>query len=82
MFVQLKLRSGGWCVFVTFFIFIDFVPSFAQVAYYSFFITIFQIGWACVQISHLALIPQLVQTESGRTTLNGLRWVVGDVCFD
>ena len=36
--------------------------------YYSCFIVLFQFGWACVQISHLALVTQL----SGRPDLDRL----------
>lgn len=31
------------------------------------------IGWACVQINHLALIPQITANEDTRTQLVGLR---------
>lgn len=43
--------------------------------YYGLFIVIFQFGWAIVQISHLALIPELTGNRSERTTLNGLRYL-------
>lgn len=45
----------------------------ARVIYYIPFIMIFQIGWACVQISHLALIPELARADAERTILNGIR---------
>ena len=35
----------------------------AQMVYYSAFIVVFQFGWACVQISHLALITDLTGTS-------------------
>uniref|UniRef100_A0A914WRW1 Uncharacterized protein n=1 Tax=Plectus sambesii TaxID=2011161 RepID=A0A914WRW1_9BILA len=38
------------------------------------FIMIFQFGWAAVQISHLALIPELSKVDSSRTTMNSLRY--------
>lgn len=34
--------------------------QYAQMIYYSGFVIIFQFGWAAIQISHLALIPELV----------------------
>ena len=38
-------------------------PS-TQMFYYSAFIVVFQFGWACVQISHLALITDLTSNNS------------------
>ncbi|EYB95330.1 hypothetical protein Y032_0161g3371 [Ancylostoma ceylanicum] len=38
------------------------------------FIMVFQFGWASVQISHLALIPELSSIDSSRTTMNSLRY--------
>ncbi|KHJ98312.1 hypothetical protein OESDEN_01715 [Oesophagostomum dentatum] len=35
---------------------------------------IFQFGWASVQISHLALIPELSSIDSSRTIMNSLRY--------
>ena len=37
-------------------------PS-TQMFYYSAFIVVFQFGWACVQISHLALITDLTSNN-------------------
>ena len=45
-----------------------------QVLYYSCFIIVFQVGWATVQISHLALIPELTDNESERVGLNSIRY--------
>lgn len=45
-----------------------------KIAYYSFFIVLVQFGWACAQISHLALIPDLAQCKLGRTTLTSYRY--------
>ncbi|XP_042884480.1 major facilitator superfamily domain-containing protein 12-like [Penaeus japonicus] len=45
-----------------------------QLAYYSIFVCIFQFGWACVQISHLALIPDLTRNKNQRTELNSIRY--------
>ncbi|VDK63579.1 unnamed protein product, partial [Cylicostephanus goldi] len=38
------------------------------------FIMVFQFGWASVQTSHLALIPELSSLDSSRTTMNSLRY--------
>ena len=45
----------------------------AQMVYYSAFIIIFQFGWAAVQISHLAMIPDLTSCENEYTTLTSIR---------
>lgn len=44
--------------------------------YYIPFISIFQIGWASVQISHLALIPFLTTNDKDRADLNSKRYSV------
>lgn len=46
----------------------------AQFGYYCIFVIVFQFGWACVQISHLALIPDLTTRKSQRTELNSIRY--------
>ena len=54
---------GSVCVFLSFpFVFLPSpsgLPPSTQMLYYSVFIVVFQFGWACVQISHLALITDL-----------------------
>ncbi|GMT07700.1 hypothetical protein PENTCL1PPCAC_29874 [Pristionchus entomophagus] len=45
-----------------------------RVAWYIPFISLFQFGWASVQISHLALIPDLSHVDSSRRTMNSLRY--------
>ncbi|EEB15685.1 conserved hypothetical protein [Pediculus humanus corporis] len=47
---------------------------YAQVIYYASFVIIFQFGWAAVQISHLALIPELTLNENERTQLTSIRY--------
>ena len=37
---------------------------------------LFQFGWACSQISHLAAIPDLAQTPNERTMLTAIRYSV------
>ncbi|KAK6624902.1 hypothetical protein RUM44_011766 [Polyplax serrata] len=46
----------------------------AQMVYYSAFVIIFQFGWASVQISHLALIPELTPSDNQRTQLTTIRY--------
>lgn len=46
----------------------------AQFIYYAAFITIFQFGWAAVQVSHLSLIPDLTPISSERVELNAYRY--------
>ncbi|KAH0946254.1 hypothetical protein HN011_005705 [Eciton burchellii] len=46
----------------------------AQLFYYAAFVTIFQFGWAAVQISHLALVPELTPIEHERTELIAIRF--------
>lgn len=42
--------------------------------YYSLYVIVFQFGWACVQICHLALIPVLGSCEVERTSLTSWRY--------
>lgn len=41
--------------------------------YYTTLIIVFQTGWAIVQISHLALIPDLTPIQSERAELTAIR---------
>ncbi|XP_076358071.1 major facilitator superfamily domain-containing protein 12-like [Tachypleus tridentatus] len=46
------------------------------------FVVIFQFGWACTQVSHLALIPTITFNDSDREFLNILRYsfdVIADI---
>ncbi|VDD90135.1 unnamed protein product [Enterobius vermicularis] len=45
-----------------------------QIGWYVPFIMLFQFGWASVQISHLALIPELSEDSSRRSSLGSLRY--------
>ncbi|KHJ98311.1 transporter, major facilitator family protein [Oesophagostomum dentatum] len=45
-----------------------------KVSWFVPFIMVFQFGWASVQISHLALIPELSSIDSSRATMNSLRY--------
>jgi len=80
----LKLPCSGFlCVTGSFaFLFIECfgckyqsTSSLVEFAYYVPFVVIFQFGWAAVQISHLALIPQLSTCQHERATLNAIRFV-------
>lgn len=70
---------GTLCVVSSFpFIFMkciqcELAHKWAQMFYFSAFITIFQIGWASVQISHLSLIPELAEDPHVRTHLTAIR---------
>ncbi|CAD5214141.1 unnamed protein product [Bursaphelenchus okinawaensis] len=44
-----------------------------KVLWFAPFIALFQFGWAAVQISHLAMIPELSENPSRRTSMNSLR---------
>lgn len=46
------------------------------VVYYSAANCLFQIGWASVQVSHMAMVPELTPLLSERTFLNSIRFVV------
>jgi len=41
--------------------------------YYSFFIIVFQFGWACSQIGHLSMLNELTAKEGERVALNAYR---------
>ena len=45
-----------------------------ELVYYGVAVVLFQVGWAAVQVSHLALIPDLSKSEEERTSLNALRY--------
>ncbi|XP_029004273.1 major facilitator superfamily domain-containing protein 12 [Betta splendens] len=72
---------GTVCVLVSFpFIFNPCLPCsgasppWAQLAYFSPFVVVFQCGWAATQISHLSLIPELVSSESAKVELTAYRY--------
>ncbi|EJW88644.1 hypothetical protein WUBG_00448, partial [Wuchereria bancrofti] len=50
------------------------VTDWELLVWYAPYVIIFQIGWATVQISHLALLPELTCDESRRTTMNSVRY--------
>lgn len=52
----------------------------AQMGLLVFFISLFQIGWASSQVSHLALMPDLSKSKRERTTLSSVRYGVTVAC--
>lgn len=52
----------------------DVLPYLGNLFYFSLFITLFQCGWATVQISHLAILPELSTTQTDRAELNSVRY--------
>lgn len=52
----------------------DVLPYWANLFYFSLCITLFQSGWAVVQISHLAILPELSTTQRDRSELNSVRY--------
>ena len=48
----------------------------AQLVYYAAFVIIFQFGWAATQISHLAAIPDLANSQNERTGLTAIRYAM------
>jgi len=48
-------------------------PQVNVMLYYIFFIMVFQIGWASVQVSHLSFIPCLTSHDKSRIQLTSLR---------
>lgn len=71
---------GTGLVFVTFPLIFSICPGcklgpiWWQPTYYSIVILLFQCGWAIVQISHLAMIPQISKTRKDRADLTAIRY--------
>ncbi|NXF74108.1 MFS12 protein, partial [Sclerurus mexicanus] len=72
---------GTTCVLVSFpFVFSpclacrEGTPQWAAFIYYLPFIVIFQFGWAATQVSHLALIPELVSSDHEKVELTAFRY--------
>lgn len=72
--------AGTLLVFVTFpMIFsicpmCDVWPTWWHIVYFSIVILIFQFGWPIVQVSHLAIIPEMARTQKDRTQLTSVRY--------
>lgn len=56
------------------FSFLKHPSSWLIYCYYGSFISLFQIGWAATQVSHLALIPELTFNDGERQVLNNARY--------
>jgi Na+/melibiose symporter-like transporter len=52
----------------------DVLPYWGNLFYLCTFVTIFQCGWALVQISHLSILPELSTTQKDRSNLNSMRY--------
>lgn len=50
------------------------IPHWGSLFFFSMFIIIFQCGWPIVQISHLAILPELSTTQTDRSELNSVRY--------
>lgn len=57
----------------------DVIPYWGNLFYFSLFITLFQCGWATIQISHLAILPELATTQTDRSELNSARYCMSIV---
>lgn len=54
----------------------DMLPYWGNIFYLSAVIALFQCGWATVQISHLAIIPEYTNSKKERAELNAVRYSV------
>lgn len=50
------------------------LPYWGNVFYFVIVISLFQCGWATVQISHLAILPEISTTQTDRSELNSSRY--------
>lgn len=72
--------AGTFLVFLTFpMIFsicpnCDVWPTWWHIVYFSIVILLFQIGWPIVQVSHLAIIPEMARTQTDRAQLTSIRY--------
>ena len=48
-------------------------PIFSPFIYYTWFVLLFQFGWACSQIGHLSMLNELTSKEGERVALNAYR---------
>uniref|UniRef100_A0A7G3AZV7 Putative sugar transporter n=1 Tax=Lutzomyia longipalpis TaxID=7200 RepID=A0A7G3AZV7_LUTLO len=75
-----------WHIFGSALVFISFPAIFAvcpmcnpsqqiwEIVYFTIVILVFQTAWAIVQISHLAMIPEMSRTQKDRSDLTALRY--------
>lgn len=77
--------AGTFLVFMTFpMIFslcpwCDVAPHWWQIVYFTVVILLFQFGWPIVQITHLAMIPELSRSQKDRSDLTAVRYSVSIV---
>lgn len=50
------------------------LPNWWEPTYFGVIILIFQFGWAIVQITHLAMIPEMSRTQQDRSDLTSIRY--------
>lgn len=72
--------SGTILVFVTFPMIFSICPMCSEwpawwrIFYFTVVIILFQLGWPIVQVSHLAIIPEMARTQKDRSQLTSLRY--------
>ncbi|XP_055600854.1 major facilitator superfamily domain-containing protein 12-like [Uranotaenia lowii] len=54
----------------------DVAPHWWEIVYFAIVILTFQFGWPIVQITHLAMIPELSRTQKDRSDLTAVRYSV------
>lgn len=50
------------------------MPAWWHLIYFSAVILAFQFGWAIVQVTHLAMIPEMSRNQKDRTELTAMRY--------
>lgn len=50
------------------------MPAWWRIMYFTTIILTFQLGWAIVQVTHLAIIPEMARTQKDRTELTAMRY--------
>lgn len=54
--------------------FCDTAPPWWRIVYFVIVVLAFQLGWAIVQVTHLAIIPEMSRTHKDRTELTAIRY--------
>ena len=49
-------------------------PEWSLLLYYCFAASLFNVGWAAVQVSHMSMVPELSRNEHTRVVLNSARY--------
>ncbi|XP_058461482.1 major facilitator superfamily domain-containing protein 12-like [Malaya genurostris] len=57
----------------------DIAPHWWEIVYFVIVILLFQFGWPIVQITHLAMIPELSRSQKDRSDLTAVRYSVSIV---